>query len=148
MASQGASSGASAIPADQPVDLAARPKSSPSAASPSTPKPVTATLQVRNTQQDALTIISEFPSDSVKHFACVIYFCFYSLGQVPNLSGLIPGGAAGPRSPASTGTVSSGTASIHTLRIPNLSATGSLRPATVLPAGTATNLIFCAAIFM
>ena len=49
MASQGASSGASAIPADQPVDLAARPKSSPSAASPSTPKPVTATLQVKNT---------------------------------------------------------------------------------------------------
>ena len=62
------------------------------------------------------------------------------------MSGLIPGGAAGPRSPASTGTVSTGTASIHTLRIPNLSAAGSLRPATVLPAGMATNPIFCAAI--
>ena len=77
MASQGASSGASAIPADQPVDLAARPKSSPSAASPSTPKPVTATLQVKNSysllMRDALTI-SELPSDSMKSFACVIYF--------------------------------------------------------------------------
>ena len=49
VASQGAPAVASAISADQPVDLAARPKSSPSAASPSTPKPVTATLQVRNT---------------------------------------------------------------------------------------------------